>query len=143
MAGLVEPGRPAAAPDPDGQDDGSGPADRRDTSAVHRTDPAFTKDGRHLAFLSVRTFDPVYDAFVFDLSFPQGCRPHLVSLAADTPSPFDPRLRGRSADADDQTPGQGPAAPPATGETEPAITHVDLGGLDQRVTAVPVAAGRI
>ena len=59
------------------------------------SDPAFTADGKYLAFLSVRSFDPVYDAQVFDLSFPYGCRPYLVSLAAATPSPFAPLPGGR------------------------------------------------
>ena len=36
------------------------------------TDAVFTGDGRYLAFLSLRSFDPVYDAHFFDLSFPFG-----------------------------------------------------------------------
>lgn len=52
------------------------------------TSPEFTTDGRYLAFLSMRSFDPVYDAHTFDLSFPAGCRPFLVPPAARTPSPF-------------------------------------------------------
>ncbi len=59
------------------------------------TDPVFTADGLYLAFLSWRSFDPVYDAHVFDLSFPYGCRPFLVPLAAATPSPFAPLPGGR------------------------------------------------
>jgi tricorn protease len=59
------------------------------------TDPVFTADGLYLAFLSWRSFDPVYDAHVFDLSFPYGCRPYLVPLAAATPSPFAPLPAGR------------------------------------------------
>jgi tricorn protease len=59
------------------------------------TDPAFTADGKYLAFLSRRSFDPVYDAQTFDLSFPYGCRPYLVPLAAATPSPFGPLPAGR------------------------------------------------
>ena len=46
------------------------------------TDPVFTLDGRHLAFLSQRSFDPVYDTQSFDMSFPYGSRPFLVPLAA-------------------------------------------------------------
>ncbi len=34
------------------------------------TDPVFTADGLYLAFLSLRSFDPIYDAQSFDLSFP-------------------------------------------------------------------------
>jgi tricorn protease len=59
------------------------------------TEPVFTTDGKHLAFLSVRSLDPVYDAYVFDLSFPGGCRPCLLPLSARTPSPFDPEVGGR------------------------------------------------
>jgi tricorn protease len=32
--------------------------------------PAFDPQGRYLYFLSVRTFDPVYDSVQFELSFP-------------------------------------------------------------------------
>lgn len=50
--------------------------------------PVFTGDGRYLAFLSWRGFDPVYDVHTGDLSFPLGCRPYLVPLSSATPSPF-------------------------------------------------------
>ncbi|HEY6275238.1 MAG TPA: peptidase S41, partial [Streptosporangiaceae bacterium] len=59
------------------------------------TEPVFTRDGKYLAFLSRRSFDPVYDAHIFDLAFPRGCRPYLVTLAAATPSPFAPQPGGR------------------------------------------------
>ena len=57
--------------------------------------PTFTLDGRYLAFLSNRTFDPMYDTQVFDLSFAAGTRPHLLPLAVTTPSPFAPTAQGR------------------------------------------------
>jgi len=70
------------------------------------TDPAFTADGLYLAFLSKRTFDPVDDAHFFDLTFPYGCRPYLIPLAAATPSPFGPlpdgRPMGAAKDKEDQ-----------------------------------------
>jgi tricorn protease len=59
------------------------------------TEPVFTTDGKYLAFLSKRSFDPVYDAHFFDLAFPFGARPHLVPLAAATISPFGPQPGGR------------------------------------------------
>ena len=58
--------------------------------------PVFTRDGRYLAFLSWRGFDPVYDVHTGDLSFPLGCRPYLVPLSSATPSPFA-LLAGRAA----------------------------------------------
>ncbi|HEY5834531.1 S41 family peptidase [Streptomyces sp.] len=113
--------------------------------------PAFTADGRHLAFLSERAFDPVYDAHVFDLSFPNACRPYLITLAATTPSPFGPQRHGRPYDADDeepQTPADETETPVAEeGGTEgdrprtPA-TKVDPEGLADRIVPFPVEAGR-
>ena len=67
--------------------------------------PSFTPDGKFLAFLSNRSFDPVYDGHSFDLSFPSPIKPYLVALAADTPSPFGPAV-----DLD----GAGARAPEAT-----------------------------
>ncbi len=66
------------------------------------TDPVFSLDGRYLAFLSRRSFDPIYDAHFFDLSFPYGARPYLLPLAAATPSPFGPELAGRPASDEDE-----------------------------------------
>lgn len=59
--------------------------------------PVFTRDGRYLAFLSWRGFDPVYDVHTGDLSFPLGCRPYLVPLSSATPSPFALNPEGRPA----------------------------------------------
>ncbi|MEV0595404.1 S41 family peptidase [Nonomuraea cavernae] len=101
-------------------------------------DPMFTRDGKHLAFLSVRTFDPVYDAHVFDLSFPAGCRPYMVPLRATTPSPFDPCLQGRGFNGEDDK----PASEEKRKDDTPPRTEVDPEGLASRVVPVPVPAGR-
>lgn len=66
------------------------------------TCPVFTHDGKHLAFLSNRAFDTVYDDHVFDLGFLPGVRPYLVPLAETTPSPFDPELNGRPVSAESE-----------------------------------------
>ncbi|MFI7637624.1 S41 family peptidase [Nonomuraea sp. NPDC049400] len=99
--------------------------------------PVFTKDGKHLAFLSVRTFDPIYDAHVFDLSFPVGCKPYIVPLQATTPSPFDPSLQGRGFNGEDDK-----AAKDDKKDDEAPRTEVDPDGLSSRVVPVPVPAGR-
>ncbi|MCB0144556.1 MAG: PD40 domain-containing protein, partial [Caldilineaceae bacterium] len=57
---------------------------------LHDTSPAFDPDGNYLYFLSRREFNPVYDALHFDLSFPWGMRPYLLTLRADLPNPFVP-----------------------------------------------------
>jgi len=135
-------------------------------------EPVFSTDGKYLAFLSARTFDPLYDAHVFDLSFVAGVRPYLVTLAAATPSPFDPEVEGRprhgagggadghASDASEAS--EAPDAPQASeasdaaqagdaGEpgpggdrtgTTPARVEVDREGLAERVVPFPVQAGR-
>ncbi len=112
--------------------------------------PAFTADGKHLAFLSERAFDPVYDVHVFDLSFPNACRPHLITLAADTPSPFGPRLHGRpfggSDDEDagdgDKSAGKGEGESSGGDEHRAPVTRVDVEGLADRIVPFPVEAAR-
>ncbi|MEO6958105.1 MAG: S41 family peptidase [Antricoccus sp.] len=114
--------------------------------------PSFTADGKHLAFLSYRSFDPIYDSYVFDLSFPGGCRPYLIPLQAITPSPFAARVGGRSLEADHDEIDDSEstvAAPRETTHTKDAKdqakvspTVIDLDGLDQRIVAFPIEAGR-
>ncbi|MFJ8943465.1 S41 family peptidase [Streptomyces sp. NPDC102395] len=96
--------------------------------------PAFTLDGKHLAFLSTRAFDPVYDEHAFDLSFVAGARPHLVTLAATTPSPFGPQRHGRPFDAPDKDETPDSEGTPAT--------RIDLEGLADRIIPFPVEAAR-
>ena len=108
--------------------------------------PAFTADGKHLAFLSVRNFDPVYDAHSFDLSFPTGTRPYLITLAADTPSPFGPQRAGRplgdDEDAKNAKNAAGGAENAEKGEdTAPEPTRVDLEGIADRILPFPVEGG--
>ncbi|MFF5518013.1 S41 family peptidase [Streptomyces coeruleorubidus] len=96
--------------------------------------PAFTADGKHLAFLSSRSFDPVYDEHVFDLAFVEGARPHLITLAATTPSPFGPQRHGRSFETPDRE-----ETPDSEGTP---TTRIDLEGLADRIVPFPVEAAR-
>jgi tricorn protease len=99
------------------------------------TDPVFTHDGLYLAFISRRSFDPVYDAQTFDLSFPFGARPYLVPLAAQTPSPFGPLPGGRPWDPPE-------AEDDKADSPERSVVSVDAEGLPGRVAGVPVAEAR-
>ena len=101
------------------------------------TDPVFSLDGLYLAFISRRSFDPVYDAQTFDLSFPFGSRPYLVPLAAQTPLPFGPLPGGRPVGQDP------PAADKDTSDSpERTEVSVDAEGLPGRVVGVPVIEAR-
>ncbi|MGI5369415.1 S41 family peptidase [Streptomyces iakyrus] len=97
--------------------------------------PVFTRDGRYLAFLSWRGFDPVYDVHTGDLSFPLGCRPYLVPLSSATPSPFAVNPEGRPAAG-----GLDPVEDDDNGDNG-AVT-VEVEGLESRVTPFPVAASK-
>lgn len=96
--------------------------------------PVFTRDGRYLAFLSWRGFDPVYDVHTGDLSFPLGCRPYLVPLSSATPSPFALNPEGR--------PAAGGLDPLEEEGEEGGTVTVEAEGLESRVTTFPVAASK-
>ncbi len=91
---------------------------------------AFDPAGRYLYFLSLRTFDPVYDSVQFELSFPRAARPYLIALQAGGPPPFEPAPRG--ARAEERRRAAEPLPLPA----------IEVEGLARRVAAFPVAEGR-
>jgi tricorn protease len=99
------------------------------------TEPVFTLDGKYLAFLSMRNFDPIYDAHFFDLTFPYGTRPYLLPLDARTPSLFAPELGGRPVGepADNHADSDKPRVPPVPVETA---------GMADRIVALPVPEAR-
>ncbi|GHC20560.1 putative tricorn protease [Streptomyces vinaceusdrappus] len=117
----------------DGEDGGPLVVDVTD-GRFEDENPVFTRDGRYLAFLSWRGFDPVYDVHTGDLSFPLGCRPYLVPLSSATPSPFALNPEGRPAagglDPLEDEPGEGGAV------------TVEVEGLASRVTPFPVTASK-
>ncbi|MFJ8506791.1 S41 family peptidase [Streptomyces avermitilis] len=95
--------------------------------------PVFTRDGRYLAFLSWRGFDPVYDVHTGDLSFPLGCRPYLVPLSSATLSPFALNPEGRPVAG---------GLDPVEDESGGGAVTVELEGLESRVTPFPVTASK-
>jgi tricorn protease len=123
--------------------------------------PTFTTDGRYLAFLSRRSFDPIYDQHSFDLTFPASWRPFLVPLAARTPDPFGASPDGRpTSHADekaDDLRAPEPDDPSAEGaenvpqavksekdkekDTPPEVV-IDVDGLADRLVPIPVGEGR-
>jgi tricorn protease len=114
----------------------------------HDREPVFTPDGRYLAFLSRRTFDPVYDQLRFDLSFPAATRPYLLRLATATPGPLAPQTDGRdlpwnAAPADPSADGDSGGDPSGSGTPPVPDVVVDPDGLASRLVELPVAAGRL
>jgi tricorn protease len=100
---------------------------------------SFTRDGKYLAFLSARTFDPTYDSHAFDLMFASAVRPYLIPLSATTPAPFGPSAEGwrlsesKGAAKDNGHDGE---------EEEPVeAVAVDQDGFEERILAFPAPAG--
>jgi tricorn protease len=94
---------------------------------------AFDPAGRYLYFLSLRTFDPVYDSVQFELSFPRAARPYLIALQAGGPAPFEPAPQGMRGDEHERE---------GTGADKPAVPALEPEGLARRVAAFPVPEGR-
>ncbi|MEV0965334.1 S41 family peptidase [Streptomyces sp. NPDC049910] len=115
--------------------DGPGPRTVVDVTNGRFEDesPVFTRDGRYLAFLSWRGFDPVYDVHTGDLSFPLGCRPYLVPLSSATPSPFALLPDGRPAAG---------GLDPTEADIGEGAAMVEVEGLESRVTPFPAAASK-
>ena len=98
------------------------------SGTYHDHGPRFSRDGKHIVFLSERTFDPHYDAHEFALSFSGSTRPWLIPLSAEEPPPFGPHVDGWAITAGDDGDGDAPAdtTPTASaGNTEP--TGVEAG----------------
>jgi tricorn protease len=96
----------------------------------HDSCPTFDPEGRWLCFLSHRTFDPVYDNLLFDMGFPKGVRPYLVTLHTEDPSPF--LVKPKPAEAGDE----------AKEAKPPAGVRIDLEGLAGRAIPFPVPEAR-
>ena len=100
----------------------------------HDYSPAFDPQGRYLYFLSTRTFDPVYDAVQFELSFPRAARPYLIALQAGQRPPFEPAPKGLKRDD--------PMSERAKSEPARAMPAIDLDGIVSRVAPFPVPENR-
>ncbi|MCJ7623723.1 MAG: PDZ domain-containing protein [Anaerolineaceae bacterium] len=132
---------------------------------LHDVAPAFDPDGKYLYFLSYRHFDPVYDNLQFDLNFPGGVKPYLITLQKDLSSPFvpqpimeeeDEKDKGENDDQESDMPEDntgeiGQKESPET-ETDEAQEQeetaekekkiiIDLSGIEKRVIAFPVRDG--
>ncbi len=135
---------------------------------LYDVEPAFDPEGKYLYFISYRDFDPVFDALHFELGFPRGARPFLITLRKDLRSPFLPDSETsepeKKTEAEEE-PESGEETETPAEATESAETdttaeeaqeeakkdadndkekplQIDLDGLSQRLIAFPVPIGR-
>jgi len=106
--------------------------------------PSFDPEGKFIYFLSYREFDPVYDSIYFDLNFPKGARPCLVSLKKDTLSPFmsepkppkgvktTPKEEDKKENTDDKD----------KKDKKKVSIEIDFDNIENRILEFPVPEGR-
>ena len=112
------------------------PAQPLTTGKFNDFSPTFTGDGKFVAFLSDRTFDPSYNQHSFDLSFNGVTRPWLLPLTAEEPAPFGPSAGGWAiSETEESKPDRAKAEKPA------ATAEVELDGAEERILPFPVASG--
>lgn len=102
---------------------------------LHDFHPVWDPQGRYLYCLSRRTFKPVEDGLTFNLGFPRGVVPHLLTLRRDEPSPFT--VPPAPPTGSGHAPAEDGSEPPA-----PTPLAVDFEGLPGRMVAFPVPEGR-
>lgn len=88
------------------------------------SNPRFSADGTYLFFTSSRDFDPIYSWTEWNHAYTDMARVYFVTLSKNTPSPFAPKH--------DEVNAPEPAAPASTG--------VDVDGIGNRVTVLPIPA---
>ena len=109
--------------------------------------PLFSRDGKYLFFTSSREFRSQYSAVEWNAAYNVSDYVFVLPLAKDTPNPMtlvnDEAGAAAPADAPRGPRGGAPGAAPAAGADKPAtVTKVDVDGLAQRITALPLEAGR-
>jgi len=107
----------------------------------HSTGPAFSEDGKYLAFLSARDFNPVIGWTEYNHVYIDMMRPYLLTLAQDIPSPFKPKSdeTGVQSTAATQTDKKGDTKK----ETATGVrVNVDLEGIGERIIGIPVKPSR-
>ncbi|RCS82246.1 biopolymer transporter TolR [Brachybacterium alimentarium] len=109
--------------------------------------PAFSADGKHLALLSLRTFETVYDDMVFDLGFVNAERPFLIPLERSTADPFGPHPDGWGPGAEDDKSGKdapgAPAGSSAAATTDAAAQDAASSAGSAPGSAAAAAAGAV
>ncbi len=107
-------------------------------------EPAFDPKGKYIFFLSLREFNPVYDNMHFDLNFPQGMKPYLITLQEALASPFIPvaRAPGQNKSKDKNDKGEDIKAS-ENNEKEKEVTpiRIDLDQIENRIVPFPVEEG--
>ena len=124
----------------------------RVTDEIHSDySPTFDPNGKYLYFLSHRHLDPIMGMVDQNHIFLDVCRPYVVLLGADEPSPFAPKdsKEERKEDEDEKDDDNGDSKDDGGGDSKDdeddekdndkksdgVETHIDLQGIGRRILA--------
>ena len=95
--------------------------------------PVFDPTGKYLAFLSNRIFNPVYDNMHFDLGFPRGEKPYILTLSKETSSPLykaSPKpIKEKNKEESKKN------------KDKKLKVRIDFDGIENRIMAIPTEEG--
>jgi len=108
--------------------------------------PLFSRDGKYLFFTSSREFRSQYSDVEWNAAYNVSDYVFVLPLAKDTPNPMvlsnDEYSPGSVGSVERSEVGTSRPAGPGTLAEKKPVTQVDLDGLGQRITALPLPAGR-
>lgn len=109
--------------------------------------PMFSEDGKYLFFSSARDFRAQYSSVEWNAGYGVYDYVFILPLAAGTPNPLTLTSDEAAAEQPEATPAKASPAKSAkkgkSGKTEAvAALKVDIEGIGQRITALPLPAGR-
>jgi tricorn protease len=105
--------------------------------------PAFSSDGKYLFFVSERNFNPIYGSTEWNHIYTDMAGIYLVTLAKDVKSPFAPKsdeVRVKEEKADGKGEKKEPEKKEEKKDEKKVTVKVDVDGLQQRITALPIMA---
>ncbi|MBN2409354.1 MAG: PD40 domain-containing protein [Candidatus Aminicenantes bacterium] len=106
--------------------------------------PCFSTDGKYLFFVSDRDFNPIFSRTEYNFAYGAMSRLYLVTLAADTKSPFEPKSDEVEVKKEPEKPAAKtekkakPEEAKADEAKKEVILKVDPEGLKSRLVGLPV-----
>ncbi len=93
--------------------------------------PVFSSNGKYLAFVSSRDFNPIYGETEWNHIYINTSRIYLILLKKDTPSPFAPKN-------DENTVTDSVKTSEKTAKTANLTVNIDLDGIENRIVPLPI-----
>ena len=115
------------------------------TSFTSSWNPVFDSGGKYLYFLSNRDYNEVLGVYDIEFANPKATRVYVVTLHADTPSPFAPKSDEETAKKSEPAKDEKQAKPgeKEEGKEKPEAFRVDLVGISGRIVALPIPPANI